>query len=38
MIAGSVIVAVVSHEPQHANDRYKRALAMGKELDLSASP
>ena len=33
MVAGSVIVTVVSHEPQHANDRYKRALAMGKELD-----
>jgi len=33
MVAGSVIVTVVGHEPQKANERYKRALAMGKELD-----
>jgi hypothetical protein len=34
MIAGSVLVAVVSHEPQKATERYKRALAMGKALDV----
>jgi hypothetical protein len=33
LIAGSVLVAVVSYEPQKANERYKRALAKGKELD-----
>lgn len=33
MIAGSVLVAVVSHEPQKATERYKRAIKMGKELD-----
>ena len=30
MIAGSIIVAVVSHEPEKAGERYKRALAMAK--------
>jgi hypothetical protein len=34
MIAGSVLVAVVSHEPQKAAERYKRALDMGKALDV----
>jgi hypothetical protein len=33
MIAGTVQVVVVSHEPQKATERYKRALAMGKALD-----
>ena len=33
MIAGSILVAVVSHEPQKATERYKRAIAMGKDLD-----
>jgi hypothetical protein len=37
MIAGSVVVAVVSHEPQKATERYKRALAMGKEMDGPAA-
>jgi hypothetical protein len=36
MIAGTVLVAVVGHEPQKAAERYKRALAMGKELDQLA--
>ena len=34
MIAGSVMVAVVSYEPQKAAERYKRALAIGKALDI----
>jgi hypothetical protein len=34
MIAGSVLVAVVSYEPAKANERYKKALAKGKALDL----
>jgi hypothetical protein len=34
MIAGSVLVAVVCHEPQKAAERYKRALQMGKALDV----
>jgi hypothetical protein len=33
LIAGSVVVAVVSHEPQNAAERYKHALKMGKEMD-----
>ena len=33
MIAGSVLVAVLGHEPEKATERYQRALAMGKELD-----
>jgi hypothetical protein len=33
MIAGSVLIAVLGHEPEKAAERYKRALAMGKELD-----
>lgn len=33
MIAGAVLVIVVSHEPQKANERYKKALALGKALD-----
>jgi hypothetical protein len=33
MIAGCVLVVVVSHEPQKANERYKKALALGKALD-----
>lgn len=35
MIAGGVLVVVVSHEPQKANERYKKALAMGKKLDVA---
>jgi hypothetical protein len=38
MIAGSIIVAVVCHEPEKANERYKRALAMGKALDQPGAP
>ena len=33
MIVGSILVAVLSHEPQKASERYKQALAMGKALD-----
>jgi hypothetical protein len=33
-IAGAVQVAVVSHEPQKANERYKKALTLGKALDV----
>jgi len=33
MIAGSVQVTVVSHEPAKANERYKQALKIGKALD-----
>jgi hypothetical protein len=33
MIAASVLVAVVSHEPQKSKERYKKALALGKKLD-----
>jgi hypothetical protein len=36
MIAGSVQVTVVSHEPVKANERYKKALKMGKALDGGA--
>jgi hypothetical protein len=36
MIVGSIVVAVVSHEPEKATERYKRALAMGKDLDQLA--
>jgi len=36
MIAGSVLVAVVSYEPQKAKERYQQALKMGKELDAPA--
>jgi hypothetical protein len=31
MVAGSVRVAVVTHDPQHVADRYRRALAIGRE-------
>ena len=34
MIAGGVQAAVVSFEPQKAKERYKRALDMGKKLDV----
>ena len=37
MIAGSILVVVVSHEPQKANERYKQALKMGKLLDGPAT-
>jgi hypothetical protein len=33
LIVGSILVAVLGHEPEKAAERYKRALAMGKELD-----
>jgi hypothetical protein len=33
MIASSVLVAVVSHNPQKSTERYKKALALGKKLD-----
>jgi hypothetical protein len=33
MIAGSVVIAVVSYMPEKAAERYKRALAMGRALD-----
>jgi hypothetical protein len=33
MIAGSIVIAVVSHQPEKAPERYQRALALGKELD-----
>lgn len=32
-IAGSVLVVVVSHEPQKAKERYQQALKLGKTLD-----
>jgi hypothetical protein len=38
MIAGSILVAVVSHAPEKANERYKQALAMGKAMDQPAQP
>ena len=34
LIAGAVTIAVVGHEAQHAVDRYKKALAIGKMLDV----
>jgi hypothetical protein len=37
MIAGSVLVAVVSHEPQKSTERYKQALKLGKALDGPAA-
>jgi hypothetical protein len=33
MVAGAILIVVVSHEPQKATDRYKQALKMGKALD-----
>jgi hypothetical protein len=33
MIAASVLVVAVSHEPQKAKERYKRALKLGKDFD-----
>ena len=33
IISGSIVVTVVSHEPQKANERYKQALKLGKALD-----
>jgi len=33
MVAGSIVVAVVSYDPKNAQDRYKKALTMGKALD-----
>jgi hypothetical protein len=38
MIAGGVQIAVVSYQPEKAPERYKRALAIGKELDKPAKP
>jgi hypothetical protein len=35
LIAGSILVTVVSHEPHKAKERYKQALTMGKELDVA---
>ena len=32
-IAGSVLVVVVSHEPEKAKERYQQALKLGKTLD-----
>jgi hypothetical protein len=33
MASGAVEIAVVTHEPQHAEQRYKRALELGREMD-----
>jgi hypothetical protein len=33
LIAGSVQIAVVSYTPEKANERYQKALAMGKAMD-----
>lgn len=33
LIAGSVRIAVISYTPEKADERYKRALAMGRALD-----
>jgi hypothetical protein len=33
LIAGSVRVTVLTHEPQYAAQRYQRALVLGRELD-----
>jgi hypothetical protein len=37
MVAGAVRVAVVSYDPAHAGERYRRALALGRQAD-SALP
>ena len=37
MVAGSIVVAVVSYDAQNAKDRYKKALAMGKAFDQPGS-
>jgi hypothetical protein len=38
MIVGSILAAVLSYAPEKAPERYKRALAMGRELDQPATP
>jgi hypothetical protein len=40
MVAGGVRIAVVSHDPAHAGERYRRALASGRQADtgLPAAP
>lgn len=40
MVAGGVRIAVVSHDPAHAGERYRRVLASGRQADagLPAPP
>ncbi len=40
MVAGGVRIAVVSHDPAHAGERYRRVLASGRQADagLPAAP
>ena len=35
MAAGSIMMAVVSHIPEHAAERYRQALTMGRALDAA---
>ncbi len=38
LVAGSILIAVVSHAPEKATEKYRRALDIGRDMVKSAGP